>query len=78
MIRGTLAFDWRTSPGYSTRGGLYRASFERNHESNQSALLVQPAGYEVVQLVPLVREQFVLAARGLVTLTNPTPVTTCR
>ncbi len=27
--------------------------------------------YEVVQLVPLVREQFVLAARGLMTLTTP-------
>jgi hypothetical protein len=71
MIRGTVAFDWRTSPGYSTRGGLYRASFERNQETRSLPYSFSLQEYEVVQLLPLVREQFVLAARGLVTLTTP-------
>ncbi len=71
MIRGTVAFDWRTSPGYSTRGGLYRASFERNQETKSLPYSFSLQEYEVVQLLPLVREQFVLAARGLVTLTTP-------
>jgi hypothetical protein len=70
IVRGTVAFDWRTSPGYSTRGGLYRATFERNQETKSLPYSFSSQEYEVVQLVPLVREQFVLAARGLVTLTN--------
>jgi hypothetical protein len=70
IVRGTVAFDWRTSPGYSTRGGLYRATFERNQESKSLPYSFSSQEYEVVQLVPMVREQFVLAARGLVTLTR--------
>ena len=29
ITRASIAFDWRTSPGYSTRGGYYRATIER-------------------------------------------------
>jgi len=69
-MRGTVAFDWRTSPGYSTRGGYYRASYERNHERRGLPYSFDLQEYEVVQLMPLVREQFVLAFRGLTTLTT--------
>ena len=68
--RATVAFDWRTSPGYSTRGGYYRASYERNHERKGLPYSFNLQEYEVVQLMPLVREQFVLAFRGLTTLTT--------
>lgn len=71
ISRATIAFDWRTSPGYSTRGGLYRASFEHNYEARERPYTFNLQEYEVVQLVPLVREQFVFAARGLMTLTEP-------
>jgi hypothetical protein len=70
ITRGTIAFDWRQSPGYSTRGGFYRAAFERNHEIDGRPYSFNLQEYEAVQLVPLVREQFVLAARGLMTLTS--------
>ena len=70
VTRGTVMFDWRQSPGYSTRGGFYRMSFERNHETNGRPFSFAAQEYEVVQLLPLVREQFVLAARGLMTLTS--------
>ena len=70
IIRSTLAFDWRPSPSYSTRGGFYRATFERNEEAEQLPYSFNLQEYEVVQQVPLMREQFVLAARGLMTLTN--------
>ena len=66
-------FDWRTSPGYSTRGGFYRATFEHNEESEGRPYSFNVQEFEAVQLVPLVREQFVLAARALVTLTDPNP-----
>jgi outer membrane translocation and assembly module TamA len=71
VTRATLAFDWRTSPGYSTRGGFYRATVERHHESGGRPFSFQSKEFEVVQLVPLLREQFVLAGRALMTIATP-------
>ena len=68
--RAAVAVDWRPSPSYSTRGGYYRASIERHHESDGAPFSFNTQQYEVVQLVPLVREQFVFAARALMTLTT--------
>lgn len=68
--RATIAYDWRPAPGYSTRGGFYRASFERNFESGGQPYSFNLQEYEVAQQLPLVREQFVLAAHALVTLTQ--------
>jgi hypothetical protein len=70
VTRATLAYDWRPAPGYSTRGGYYRASFERNFESSGRPYSFNLQEYEVVQQLPLVREQFVLAGRALLTLTD--------
>ena len=70
IARGEVAIDWRTSPGYSTRGGLYRASWEHHAETNGKPYSFETQEYEVTQLVPLVREQFVIAMRGLMTLTR--------
>jgi hypothetical protein len=70
VSRATIAYDWRPAPGYSTRGGFYRASFERNFESTGRPYSFNLQEYEVVQQLPLVREQFVLAAHALVTLTQ--------
>ena len=71
VARATVAFDWRTSPGYSTRGGFYRATMERHHESGGRPFSFTTKEFEAAQLVPLLREQFVLAARGLVTIATP-------
>ena len=71
VARATAAFDWRTSPGYSTRGGFYRATFERYQESGGRPLSFQSQEYEAIQLLPVLREQFVFAARGLVTMATP-------
>ena len=70
VTRAEAAIDWRTSPGYSTRGGLYRASWEHYAETHDRPFSFDSQEYEIRQLVPLVREQFVLAARGLMTLTS--------
>jgi outer membrane translocation and assembly module TamA len=70
VTRADVTFDWRSSPGYSTRGGLYRATWERHQETHDRPFSFDSQEYEVRQLVPLVREQFVLAARGLMTLTS--------
>ena len=71
VARATVGFDWRTSPGYSTRGGYYRATIERYHESGGRPLSFQSQEFEAIQLVPLLREQFVLAGRALVTVATP-------
>ena len=71
VTRGTIAFDWRPARSYSTRGGFYRASFERNEEAKGRPYSFNLQEYEVVQQLPLVREQFVLAAHGLMTLASP-------
>jgi hypothetical protein len=71
VTRATVAFDTRTSPGYSTRGGLYRATLERHHESGGRPFSFQSTEYEALHLLPLVREQFVLAGRALMTIATP-------
>ena len=70
ITRGSIALDWRPAANYTTRGGLLRAAFEGNHEANDRPYSFTSQEYEVTQQVPLVREQFVLAVRGLVTLTS--------
>jgi hypothetical protein len=70
VARGTALFDWRPAAGYSTRGGVLRATFERNTETNSRPYSFTAQEYEAIQQIPLVREQFVLAARALVTLTT--------
>jgi outer membrane protein assembly factor BamA len=65
------AFDTRTSPGYSTRGTLLRAATSYFSETRDQPFEFRQSELEAVQLVPLVREQFVLAFRGMATFTNP-------
>lgn len=71
VTRATAAIDWRQSPGYSTRGGFYRATFTRHTERTGRPFTFRANEYEVVQLLPVLREQFVFAFRGLVTNTDP-------
>ena len=72
VSRATIAYDWRDpAPAYSTRGGMYRATFEHNYETQGLPYTFNLQEYEIVQQLPLVKEQFVLAAHGLMTLTSP-------
>ena len=70
VVEAQVAFDWRSSPGYSTRGGLYRATWSRFREREGHPFSFDRVEYEVSQLVPLLREQYVLAFRGLATVTR--------
>jgi hypothetical protein len=68
VVEASAALDWRTSPGYSTRGGLQRVTWSRFLESRSRPFGFQQIEYEGIQLVPILREQFVLAGRALATL----------
>ncbi|MDQ2673975.1 MAG: outer membrane protein assembly factor, partial [Chloroflexota bacterium] len=70
ISRGTVAFDTRTSPGYSTHGTLLRATHELFDERRDLPFDFRRTELEAVQLVPILHEQFVLAFRGLMTMTH--------
>jgi hypothetical protein len=70
VVEGEAALDWRTTPGYSTRGGFHRLSWSQYFETHDRPLGFQQLEYEGLQLVPILREQFVLAGRVLATITT--------
>ena len=57
------------SPGYTRRGGLYEATFHDYRDTNGGLYSFQKLEGEVIQHVPLLRETWVLAARGRVETT---------
>jgi Omp85 superfamily domain len=63
-------FDTREAPGYSTSGTMLRATTARYAEAASLPYNFQQSQLEAVQLVPLVREQFVLAFHALATFTD--------
>jgi hypothetical protein len=65
--------DWRQSPLYSTSGGMYQLTYERHDEAANKPYSFHSAELEVVQLVPLLNEQYVLAFRGLATFSTSEP-----
>jgi Omp85 superfamily domain len=70
VSRASAAIDWRPVQGYNVRGGMYRVTWERHNEATEKPFDFRTTEYEAVQLLPLVREQFVLAFRALATLSH--------
>lgn len=70
VTRAFAAIDWRQSPGYSTSGGFYRVSWARYDERHDRPYSFRETELELVQLVPLMRANWVIALRGLVTMTD--------
>ena len=63
--QGTVGFDWRTSPGYTRRGGFYGVTLHDYNDSDDDFgfNLVE---YEAIQHLPILREAWVLSFRGRV------------
>jgi hypothetical protein len=64
------AFDWRRPLGYSGRGGLLRAQFDDFRERENEQYSFQSLEGEVLQLIPILRANWVIALRGLATITD--------
>jgi hypothetical protein len=62
--------DWRSSPGYTRRGGLYRVEFSDFRQSNGSASTFQRVDYDVRQFIPLRHDSRVIALRALASTTS--------
>jgi hypothetical protein len=60
----TGGVDWRPSPGYARRGGLYAVSYEGYFDRDDTYTFDLVEG-EVVQHVPLLRENWVLSFHGV-------------
>jgi hypothetical protein len=59
------AIDWRPSAGYTRTGGLYEVRYHRYADRDDTFSFDRLDG-EIVQHVPLLREQFVISLRGRV------------
>jgi len=62
--RIATGIDSRISPGYTRRGGLYQATLHDYRETSGGGYSFQRLDLEAIQHVPLLRETWVLAARG--------------
>lgn len=66
--QGTAALDWRTSEGYTRRGGYYGVTAHTYADSDETYSFRQ-VDYEAVQHLPLFRDAWVLSLRGRVQTT---------
>jgi outer membrane protein assembly factor BamA len=65
---GTAAIDWRTSPGYSRKGGFYGVTFA-NYTDRNDTFSFQRLDGEIIQHLPILRENWVISLRGRVQTT---------
>jgi outer membrane protein assembly factor BamA len=63
-------FDWRRPLGYAGRGGLYRIQFDDFRQTEHDQYSFRSLEAEVTQLIPLLRANWVIALRGLTTMTD--------
>jgi surface antigen Omp85-like protein len=61
--QGTVGLDWRTSPGYSRRGGFYGVTLHDYTDADEEFGFRQ-LDYEVIQHFPILREAWVISLRG--------------
>jgi len=62
--QGTVGLDWRTSPGYSRRGGFYGVTLH-DYTDRDKEFGFDQLDYEVIQHFPILREAWVISLRGL-------------
>ena len=67
--RIAAGIDSRTSPGYTRRGGLYQVTLHDYRDTSGGVYSFQRLDAEAIQHIPLLRETWVLAARGRVQTT---------
>ena len=63
--QATVGFDWRTTPGYTRRGGYYGVTGHDYHDRD-GRFGFQQVDYEAIQHFPILREAWVISLHGLV------------
>ena len=67
--QGTVGFDWRTSPGYSRRGGFYGVTLH-DYADKDEQFGFREIDYEAIQHVPILREAWVISLRAIARTTT--------
>lgn len=62
--QGTVGLDWRTSAGYSRRGGFYNVT-AHDYNDRDKAFGFKQVDYELIQHLPVLREAWVFSFRAL-------------
>jgi Omp85 superfamily domain len=62
--QGTIGLDWRTSAGYSRRGGFLGVTLH-DYTDNDDQFGFRQVDYEVIQHLPILRETWALSLHGL-------------
>src|SRR4051812_15372927 len=62
--QGTVGFDWRTSPGYTRRGGFYGVTLH-DYADKDERFGFRRLDYEAIQHVPILREAWVISLRAI-------------
>jgi Omp85 superfamily domain len=62
--QGTVGFDWRTSPGYSRRGGFYGVTLH-DYADQDERFGFRQVDYEAIQHIPILREAWVVSLRAI-------------
>lgn len=70
QTRGHVTMDWRPAPGYTGTGGLYRFELQENFDRGGRDGGFRSVEAEIVQLFPILRANWVIAVRGLATITD--------
>jgi len=66
--QGTVGIDWRTSPGYTRRGGYYAVTLH-DYADTDEQLGFRRVDYQLIQHIPILREAWVLSFEGGVSTT---------
>jgi outer membrane protein assembly factor BamA len=64
------SFDWRRRLGYSGSGGVYRAQFDDYRDQDHGRYSFRSLEAEALQLIPILRANWVIALRGVATVTD--------
>jgi hypothetical protein len=67
--QATVGLDWRTSPGYTRRGGFYGVT-GHDYTDRDKNFGFQQTDYEIIQHLPILRETWVLAFHALAQTTH--------
>jgi hypothetical protein len=66
--RASAGIDWRPARGYARRGGLYEVTYH-NYSDQDNTYSFDRVDGEVVQHIPILRENWVISLHGLVQTT---------
>ena len=61
--QGTVGLDWRTSPGYTRRGGFYGVTLH-DYADRDEKFGFREVDYDLIQHFPILREAWVISLRG--------------